>query len=88
MPSFEAQLRLIERGVGIALLPEAAARRGARTMAIEVLPLSDAHLLRQVLICVRQLNALPTYAQSLVEQLRAEQLPCDDDSQCTSLRNS
>jgi DNA-binding transcriptional LysR family regulator len=87
VPSFEAQLRLIERGVGVALLPEATARRAARTMAIEVLPLSDAHLMRQVLICVRQLNALPAYAQSLVEQLRAEQPPCDDNSQRTSLRN-
>jgi DNA-binding transcriptional LysR family regulator len=70
VPSFEAQLRLIERGVGVALLPEATARRGARTMAIEVLPLSDAYLMRQLLICVRRLSALPAYTQSLIEQLR------------------
>jgi DNA-binding transcriptional LysR family regulator len=71
VPSFDAQLRLIERGVGIALLPEATARRGARSMAITVLPLSDAFLMRQLLICVRRLSALPVQAQRLVARLRA-----------------
>jgi DNA-binding transcriptional LysR family regulator len=70
VPSFDAQLRLIERGVGVALMPEATARRGARTMAIEVLPLSDPSLARRVLICVHRFSALPTVTQSLVEHLR------------------
>jgi DNA-binding transcriptional LysR family regulator len=70
VPSFDAQLRLIERGVGIALLPEATARRAARSMAIEVLPLSDTYLTRQLLICVRHLSKLPAHAQRLVEHLR------------------
>jgi DNA-binding transcriptional LysR family regulator len=70
VPSFDAQLRLIERGVGVAMLPEATARRGARTMAIEVLPLSDAYLVRRLLICVQRFSALPPYTQSLIEQLR------------------
>jgi DNA-binding transcriptional LysR family regulator len=70
VPSFDAQLRLIERGVGVALLPEAAARRAARSMAIEVLPLSDAFLMRQLLIGVRHLHALPVHAQQLVQHLR------------------
>ncbi len=70
VPSFEAQLRLIERGVGIALLPEASARRAARSMAIEVLLLSDAALMRPLLIAVRCLRALPAHAQHLVEHLR------------------
>lgn len=69
VPSFDAQLRLIERGVGVAILPEATARRGARTMAIEVLPLSDPYLIRQLLICVQRFGALPPYTQSLVEHL-------------------
>jgi DNA-binding transcriptional LysR family regulator len=70
VPSFDAQLRLVERGVGIALLPEATARRGARSMAIEVLPLSDAYLARRLLLCVQRLSALPPDTQTLVEQLR------------------
>jgi DNA-binding transcriptional LysR family regulator len=63
VPSFDAQLRLIESGVGVALLPEATARRAARTMAIEVLPLSDAYLNRRLRICVQRPSALPAHAQ-------------------------
>lgn len=70
VPSFDAQLRLIERGVGVAILPEATARRAARSMAIEVLPLSDAYLMRRLLICVQRFSALPPYTQNLVEHLR------------------
>ncbi len=71
VPSFDAQLRLIERGVGVAIMPAATARRGARTMAIEVLLLSDPYLIRRLLICVQRLSALSPYAQRLIEQLRA-----------------
>jgi DNA-binding transcriptional LysR family regulator len=70
VPSFDAQLRLIERGVGVAMLPEATARRAARSMDIEVLPLSDAYLARRLLICVQRFSALPPDTQALVEQLR------------------
>lgn len=70
VPSFDAQLRLIERGVGVAIMPEATAQRGARSMAIEVLPLSDAYLVRRLPICVQRLRALPAETQSLIEQLR------------------
>jgi molybdate transport repressor ModE-like protein len=69
VPGFDAQLRLIERGVGVAIMPQATAQRGARTMAIEVLPLSDAYLVRQLWICVRRFSALPLHTQSLVEHL-------------------
>jgi DNA-binding transcriptional LysR family regulator len=70
VPGFDAQLRLIERGVGVALMPEATAQRGARTMAIEVLPLADAYLARRLLICVPRSSALPLHTQALVEQLQ------------------
>lgn len=69
VPSFDAQLRLIERGVGVAMLPEATARRAALTMAIEVFPLSDAYLVRRLLICVKRFSGLPPDTQALVEQL-------------------
>jgi DNA-binding transcriptional LysR family regulator len=72
VPGFDAQLRLIERGVGVAILPEATAQRGARAMAIAVLPLSDPYLGRRLLICVQRFSALPPYTQRLIEQLRAE----------------
>lgn len=70
VPSFDAQLRLIERGVGIAMMPEATARRGALHMGIDVLPLSDDFLVRKLLICVRSVGELTPHARSLVEHLR------------------
>ncbi len=75
VPGFDAQLRLIERGVGVAMLPEATARRGARHRAVDVLPLSDPYLVRELLICVRELSALRPYARALVEQLRGTHQP-------------
>ena len=75
VPSFGAQLRLIERGVGVAMLPEATAHRAARSMAIEVLPLSDPYLVRRLLVCVRRLSELPQYAQRLVHLLREGDSP-------------
>ena len=44
--------------------------------AVEVLPLSDPYHVRELLICVRDLSALPPYTRALVEQLRmAHQAP-------------
>jgi DNA-binding transcriptional LysR family regulator len=69
VPSFESQLRLVERGVGIAMLPEATARRAAQNMAITVLPLSDPYLVRGLLICARRFNSLSSEAHKLVHIL-------------------
>ena len=72
VPGFDAQVRLIERGVGVAMMPEATARRFARTRAIDCILLSDAFLLRRLLIAVRQLSALPVHSQELIRRLRDE----------------
>jgi DNA-binding transcriptional LysR family regulator len=69
VPGFDAQVRLIERGVGVAVMPEATAQRFARTRAIDFIPLSDAFLVRKLLIAVRDLDALPAYTQELVRWL-------------------
>jgi DNA-binding transcriptional LysR family regulator len=68
--SFDAQARLIERGVGIALMPAATAVRYARSMAIAVVPLSDPYLNRRMLICMRSRDDMPEYTRRLVELLR------------------
>jgi DNA-binding transcriptional LysR family regulator len=62
---------MVERGVGIGIVPETAARRCRRTMAIGVVPLADAWALRHLTLCVRRLDALPAHAQKLVDHLRA-----------------
>jgi DNA-binding transcriptional LysR family regulator len=68
--SFDAICRLVECNVGIGIVPETTARRVARTMAIAVVPLTDAWAVRELTICVRSIDELPPYARQLVEHLR------------------
>ncbi len=67
--NFEAACRMIEASVGIAILPESAARRHAQTMAIAIVPLSDSWAIRAMQICVRSLDGLPLFARELVDLL-------------------
>lgn len=67
--NFEAVCRMIEANVGIGLLPESAARRYARTMGIQIVPIQDEWAVRQLQICVRSLRFLPSFAQELVDLL-------------------
>ncbi|WP_280151399.1 LysR substrate-binding domain-containing protein [Piscinibacter sp. XHJ-5] len=65
----EAACRLIEAGVGVGVLPGAAARRHARTLDVAIVPLADDWALREMQICVRSLEALPGFARDLVDLL-------------------
>ena len=67
--NFEAACRMVEAGVGVAILPESAARRHAQTMAVAIVPLSDPWAVREMKICVRSLEALPAFARDLVDML-------------------
>ena len=69
--SFDAVCRLVERNVGIGIVPETTARRVVPAMAITAVDLTDAWALRDLTICVRDLEKLPTYARELVAHLRA-----------------
>jgi len=68
---FDAVCRMVESGVGVAIVPEAAARRCRRAMKIDVVGLRDAWARRRLAICVRRLQALPLGARRLVEHLRS-----------------
>jgi DNA-binding transcriptional LysR family regulator len=70
--SFEALCRMVEGNIGIGLLPEPAARQYAETMAIRVLHLTDDWASRTLQICVRDLEALPSFAADLVHRLVAD----------------
>ena len=67
---FDAVCRMVEAGIGIAIVPEASANRCRRSMKINVVGLADAWALRRLAICVRRLKSLPLGAQRLVEHLR------------------
>lgn len=70
--SFEAVCRMAASGAGLALMPETAARRHAAGDHLLVLKLSDEWAERKLLICVRDLAALPRYARELVAALRRD----------------
>ncbi len=69
--SFDAICRLVECNVGIGIVPETTVQRAARSMAISALQLADSWALRELTICVRDLDALPPYARQLVDHLKA-----------------
>lgn len=70
--NFEAACRMVEAGVGVSILPGSAARRHALGMAIDTVPLADAWALREMKICMRNLQALPAFARDLVDLLVAD----------------
>lgn len=67
--SFEAVCRMIEAGVGIGILPESAANRLSRNLSIQLVPLRDDWAARNLVICVRDLQSLPVFAQRLLDLL-------------------
>ena len=71
LKSFDAVCRLVESGIGLGIVPETTARRVERGMAIGVVPLQDAWAARDLIVCLRDLDALPPFAQDFVAHLRA-----------------
>jgi DNA-binding transcriptional LysR family regulator len=69
--SFDAVCRMVECNVGVGIVPETTARRTARTMGIVPVVLSDPWAVRDLTICVRNMQELPPFARQLVEHLRA-----------------
>ena len=67
--NFEAACRMIEAGVGVGVLPQSAASRHAQSMEIALVRLSDPWAVRDMQICVRSLEGLPSFARELVELL-------------------
>jgi DNA-binding transcriptional LysR family regulator len=70
-PGFFSIAQLVEHGVGLAVLPEAAAQRHARTMAAKVVALDDPWATRELRLCVRSMEALSAQARQLVAHLAA-----------------
>jgi DNA-binding transcriptional LysR family regulator len=61
---------MVAAGIGIAVMPEVAARRCARSMRISMVRIRDPWANRKLAICARSFRALPKPAQQLVEHLR------------------
>jgi DNA-binding transcriptional LysR family regulator len=67
---FDAICQMVAAGVGIAVVPEAAAKRCARSMPISLLSIRDAWANRKLVICARSFKTLSRPAKHLVEHLR------------------
>jgi DNA-binding transcriptional LysR family regulator len=68
--SFDAACRMVEAGIGLAVIPEMAARRCRKTAAIRVARLADPWALRELHVCVRRSSDLAPPARLLLEHLR------------------
>ena len=71
LSSFDAMCRMIGAGVGVGIVPESAARRNQGSMKLALIDLTDAWSVRERYILVREREALPAYAQSLVDAICA-----------------
>jgi DNA-binding transcriptional LysR family regulator len=67
---FDEICRMVETGVGIAIIPEAAAKRCRRTMAIALVRLAEPWALRRLVICTRVVERLPAPAARLLQHLQ------------------
>ena len=67
---FDAICRMVAAGVGIAVVPEAAAKRCAQSMPITPLAIRDDWANRRLVICARSFKNLPKPAKLLVDHLR------------------
>ncbi|MCJ2101855.1 LysR substrate-binding domain-containing protein [Methylobacterium sp. E-046] len=69
---FDAACRVVARGIGVAVISEAAARRAAARLPIRWMPLTDAWALRHLMLCTRSLAALPAHARQMAAHLSAD----------------
>lgn len=68
--NFDAIGQMVADNIGVAVMPEVAARRCARSMKIAVVRIRDSWADRRLAICARSFKALPKPAQQLAEHLR------------------
>jgi DNA-binding transcriptional LysR family regulator len=67
---FDAIGRMVAAGVGVAVMPESAARRCAQSMPLALIAIRDDWANRRLAICARSFRDLPKPAKLLVDHLR------------------
>jgi DNA-binding transcriptional LysR family regulator len=73
--SYEAIAQLVESGVGVAVMPERAARRCRRTRRLELARLTDAWASRRLSLCTPRAARLPAHARRLLDHLKRAAQP-------------
>lgn len=70
--SFEAVCRMVEAGLGVAILPENVVRPYVEGRRLRSVKLKDSWAERRMQICVKSLDALPQIGRQLVDHLRGQ----------------
>jgi DNA-binding transcriptional LysR family regulator len=70
MRDFDAICQMVAADVGVAVMPETAAKRRARSMPIMMIRIRDSWANRKLTICARSFKALPRPAKHLADFLR------------------
>ena len=70
--SFDGVMRMVLRGAGLGVVPQAAVERFQQAAQLKSVPLSDPWADRQLLLCAPDFAALPQYAQALLRSLGAQ----------------
>lgn len=71
LASFDAMCRMIGAGVGVGIVPESAALRNLKPMSLVQINLTDDWAVRERFVLVREREAVPAFAQSLIDTLVA-----------------
>jgi DNA-binding transcriptional LysR family regulator len=66
---FDVVGKMTQAGLGIGILPDVAARAFVDTLGLRLIPLADEWARRQMLLCVRDYEALPPLARRLTDHL-------------------
>jgi DNA-binding transcriptional LysR family regulator len=70
LPGFDTLCRVVESGIGVAVVSRTAAERCRKSMAIRVVPLADPWARRRLRLCVKAGRDLPVHARALLGHLR------------------
>lgn len=73
--SFEAVCRMVGLGIGVGIVPRAAAARCARSARLKRVTLTDAWANRSLVLCLRDVDQLPLYARQMVQHVLAAASP-------------
>jgi len=70
LSSFDVICQMVEAGTGLAIVPQAAARRWRRLASFSIVPLTDSWVVRHLTLCVRSLRSATPHARRLVTYLQ------------------
>lgn len=79
LSSFDVVCQMVEGGTGIAIVPEATARRWRRSMALGIAYLADPWAIRHLTLCVRTLHSGSPHTRRLIAHLRQHGSPLKEE---------